>query len=155
MNLDELMVELAEQSIENDSLFLVDVLVKGKPGNQKIQVFVDGDDYVDIDECSKISRRLSDELEERDVIEGKYVIEVSSPGADRPLKLYRQYHKHIGRELEVATKSGRSFQGTLLDTADESIELSISSSKLKKELQSETVKLPIEDVDSSKVVIRL
>jgi ribosome maturation factor RimP len=68
MDLVELIGDIAKKQIDNDEIFLVDVVVKGKTGNQKIQVFIDGDQSVDIDECSKISRRLSDELEERNLI---------------------------------------------------------------------------------------
>ena len=155
MELNKLVGKLVEQFIDNENIFLVDVNVKGNPGNQKIQVFIDGDQYVDVEACSKLSKKLSAELEERDIIEGRYVVEVSSPGADKPLKMFRQYKKHVGRELEVITKEKKKFQGRLLDTGDDEIELSISSGKLKKELKSETLKLSFGEIDNSKVVIRL
>jgi ribosome maturation factor RimP len=155
MELNKLVVQIVEQFIENENIFLVDVNVKGNPGNQKIQVFIDGDQYVDVEACSNISRKLSAELEERDIIEGRYVVEVSSPGADKPLKLFRQYKKHVGRELEVVTKENRKYQGRLLETGDNEIELSISSGKVRKEINSETLKLSFEEIDNSKVVIRM
>ena len=155
MELNQLIVQLVEQFIDNEHIFLVDVNVKGNVGNQKIQVFIDGDQYVGVEECSKISRKLSSELEERDLIDGRYIVEVSSPGADKPLKLFRQYQKHVGRELEVVTKENKKFQGTLLETGNNEIELSITSNKVKKELNSETLKLSFEEIDNSKVVIRL
>jgi len=155
MDLERLIVQLVEQFIDNEQIFLVDVFVKGNSGNQKIQVFIDGDQYVDIDECSKISRKLTSELEEKDIIEGRYVVEVSSPGADRPLKMFRQYKKHVGRELEVLTKEKQKYQGTLLMAGDEGIELSIKSRKVKHAINSETLRLSFEEIDNSKVVIRL
>lgn len=155
MDLERLIVQLVEQFIDNEQIFLVDVFVKGNSGNQKIQVFIDGDQYVDIDECSKISRKLTSELEEKDIIEGRYVVEVSSPGADRPLKMFRQYKKHVGRELEVLTKEKQKYQGTLLMAGDEDIELSIKSRKVKHAINSETLRLSFEEIDNSKVVIRL
>ena len=155
MDLSNVITELVEQFIDSDEIFLVDVVVKGKVGNQKIQVFIDGDRSVDIDECSKISRKLSSELEEQDIIEGRYVIEVSSPGADRPLKLFRQYAKHIGRELEVQAKDNKKYQGVLLNVVDEEIELSVKSGKVKRELKSETLRIPFTELETAKVVIRL
>jgi len=155
MDLERLIVELVEQFIDEEQIFLVDVIVKGKSGNQKIQVFIDGDQYVDIDECSKISRKLTAELEERDVIEGRYIVEVSSPGADKPLKMIRQYKKHVGRELEVLTKEDKKYQGTLLTAGENNIELSIKSGKVKKAVNSETLVLSFDEIDNSKVVIRL
>ena len=155
MDLNKLVVELVEQFIDNDEVFLVEVNVKGKPENQKIQVFIDADQHVDIEDCTKISKKLTNELEERDVIEGRYVVEVSSPGADKPLRLFRQYPKHIGRELEVITKENKKYQGVLLGIFDKEIELSIKSSKVKKDLSSETLKLTFDEIEDSKVVIRL
>jgi ribosome maturation factor RimP len=154
MDLNKEVAGLVKQFIDNDEIFLVEVNIKGKPGNQKIQVFIDGDQYVDVDECSKISRKLSDELEGKDVIEGRYIIEVSSPGADKPLKLLRQYPKHIGRELEVLTRDKKKYQGALLSVIDEEIEISIKSSKIKKELNSESLKLSHSDIEKAKVVLR-
>lgn len=155
MNLHDEIVEIVKNIIDNDEIFLIDVNLKGKMGNQKVQVFIDGDNYVDVDECSKISRGLSNVLEERDIFEGKYLIEVSSPGADNPLVVPRQFPKHIGRELEVFTKEKKKYQGKLLDVLGNSIELSITSSKAKKELSSDTLKLSFEDIDSSRVMVKL
>ncbi len=154
MDLYKEVTRLAEQYIDSSEIFLVEVNIKGKPGNQKIQVFIDGDQSVGVGECSKISRKLSDELEEKDMVDGRYIIEVSSPGVDKPLKLIRQYRKHIGRELEVVTADNKKYQGELLDVVDKEIEISIKSAKIKKELNRETLKLSIEEIENAKVVLR-
>lgn len=154
MDLGKEISRLAEKFIDNDEIFLVEVDIKGKPGNLKIQVFIDGDQYVNVDECSKISRKISNDLEERDIIEGRYIIEVSSPGVDNPLKLIRQFPKHIGKELEIITKENKKYQGELLEVLGEEIEISIKSSKVKKELGSQSLKLPINEIEKSTVVLR-
>lgn len=154
MDLGKEISRLVEKFIDNDEIFLVEVDIKGKPGNLKIQVFIDGDQYVNVDECSKISRKISNELEERDIIERRYIIEVSSPGVDNPLKLIRQFPKHIGRELEIITKENKKYQGELLKVLGEEIEISIKSSKIKKELGSQSLKLPINEIEKSTVVLR-
>lgn len=154
MDLGKEVSSLVEQFIDNDEIFLVDVDIKGKPGNLKIQVFIDGDQSVNVDECSKISRKLTNELEEKDMIDGRYLVEVSSPGVDRPLKLIRQFSKHIGRELAILTKNNKKYQGELLDVLNDEIEISIKSSKIKKELDSDSLKLPVTDIEKSTVVLR-
>jgi ribosome maturation factor RimP len=154
MDLGKEVSSLVEQFIDNDEIFLVDVDIKGKPGNLKIQVFIDGDQSVNVDECSKISRKLTNELEEKDMIDGRYLVEVSSPGVDRPLKLIRQFSKHIGRELAILTKDNKKYQGELLDVLNDEIEISIKSSKIKKELDSDSLKLPVTDIEKSTVVLR-
>jgi ribosome maturation factor RimP len=154
MDLGKEVSSLVEQFIDNDEIFLVDVHIKGKPGNLKIQVFIDGDQSVNVDECSKISRKLTNDLEEKDMIDGRYLVEVSSPGVDRPLKLIRQFSKHIGRELAILTKNNKKYQGELLDVLNDEIEISIKSSKIKKELDSDSLKLPVTDIEKSTVVLR-
>lgn len=154
MDLKEEVAGLMDKFIDNDEIFLVEVNIKGKPGNQKIQVFIDGDQSVDVDECSTISRKLSDDLEERNIIDGRYIIEVSSPGVDKTLKFIRQYPKHIGRELEVLTKDKKKYRGKLLDVIDEEIELSIKSTKVKKELNSQSLKLSFNEIEKAKIILR-
>ena len=154
MNIVDEVSNIVKKLIDNQEIFLVEVAIKGKVGNQKIQVFIDGDHGVDIEECSKISRNLSELIEERDLIEGKHLIEVSSPGVDRPLKFSRQYPKHIGRELEIVTRDMKKYQGILLGVLNNEIEVSVKSNKVKKELGNATLKLPFAEIDKAKVVIR-
>jgi len=145
---------LAEQCIEARDIFLVEVDVKGNPNNQKIQVFIDGDQSVDIDECSRISRNLSGLLEESDLIAGRYVIEVSSPGVSRPLKYLRQYPKHIGRDLEIVKKDKSKIKCELLDVTDEEIVISILKGKSQKILPDKNLKMSFSEIDSAKVLVR-
>ncbi len=154
VDIKEIVANLVEGYTENKDVFLVDVVVKGKVGNLKILVYIDGDQGVDVDECSSISRELSNELDEKDIIEGKYLIEVSSPGVDKPLKSIRQYPKHIGRELELFTKGNKKYQGRLLNVVNEEIEISIKSGKVKKELNSQSLTLPFNIIEEARVVIR-
>ena len=154
MDLKEKIGELVELCIENDKTFLVEVDLKGNSNNQIIQVFIDGDESVDVDECSKISRKLSGLLEDMNLFEGRYVIEVSSPGVSRPLKYLRQYPKHVGRDLEVVTKDKNKYKGELVNVTDQEIELTVKSGKSKKDKTATEVKLEISEIDTAKVLIR-
>jgi len=154
MDLKKIITDWTEQCIENDETFLVDVEIKGSQNNQKIQVFIDGDQLVDIDECTRINRKLSDMLEERDIIDGRYVIEVSSPGVSRSLKYIRQYSKHKGRELDIITKGKDKYTGELIDVLDDEIVIAVKSGKSKKDQTNSTIKLPISEIDTAKVLIR-
>lgn len=121
---------LAERAIsESNDLFLVDVKVKGNSGNQKVLVFVDGDNGISIDACSKISRMIGAEIEEEDFMTGKYTLEVSSPGLDYPLTLHRQYVKNVGRSLVVETLEGTNIEGELLQVEKDEIFLKGSAEK--------------------------
>ena len=145
MKEEQVIRQLAEEAIsENNSLFLVDVKVKGNTGNQKVLVFVDGDGGISIDECSRISRKIGADLEEKDIMPGKYTLEVSSPGLDFPLTLHRQYVKNVGRSLQVELINGQKEEGELLEVTKDAIIL-----KGKKVTQS----LSFEEIKQSKVKV--
>lgn len=91
----------AETVLTGSDAFLVEIIVRGHTGTQTIEVYIDGDDGVTIDQCARVSRELGFLLETDNVVQGRYRLNVSSPGADRPLVLPRQYRKHIGRPLRV------------------------------------------------------
>lgn len=137
--------EIAERVISDvKDLFLVDVKVKGNEGNQKVLVFVDGDNGISIDQCSQISRQVGAEVEEEDFMKGKYTLEVSSPGLDFPLTLHRQYVKNIGRNLVIETIGGEKVEGELEQVKEEAIELNC-----KEEIRS----LRFEEIKHSKVKV--
>lgn len=97
----------------DQSLFLVDVVVSSAKNSQKVLVHLDGDEGVNIDACAEISRQLGSILEEEDIFSGSFILEVSSPGLDLPLKLQRQYHKNIGRKVKVLTQDNITRKGLL------------------------------------------
>lgn len=98
---------------DKPDLFLVEVVVSGSTKKNKILVLIDGDEGVSIDECARLSRKISAELEEKDIMEGAYRLEVSSPGVEFPLKFERQYPKHIGRKVKISLNDGAEIIGKL------------------------------------------
>lgn len=82
-------------------LFLVEVVIRGRDGQRVLDIFLDGDEGIDIEQCADVSRDLGQLLETEDLIASAYVLNVSSPGASRPLSNPRQYKQHIGRDLQV------------------------------------------------------
>jgi len=93
--------ERAEPIIEGYNAYLVDCVVRSERGTRVVEVFVDSDPGITTELCASISRDLGAQLDTNDIIHGHYRLEVSSPGLGRPLKLYRQYLKNIGRTLKV------------------------------------------------------
>jgi ribosome maturation factor RimP len=104
------------------SQFLVDVVASSR-NFSKITVIVDGDQGVTIDDCGKISKALAEKLDEMDFGTDRYVLEVSTPGLDHPLKLKRQFQKNIGRGLKVHLKDKSIIQGKLAAIDDENLTL--------------------------------
>ncbi|MEO0775175.1 MAG: hypothetical protein AAFW73_07960 [Bacteroidota bacterium] len=115
------------QESEFDDFFLVDL----KLGiNNKLEVFVDSDSQVTFEKCRKISRFLEEHLDQEGWLGDRYVLEVSSPGVGRPLKFLRQYHKNIGRKVEVTTSEGKQV-GQLVAVTEQSITLEREEKKKK------------------------
>jgi ribosome maturation factor RimP len=93
--------ELAEELLQPINGFVTDLHIV--PGNQRklIQVFIDTDTGISIDQCAEISKLLGIAIEQKNLIADSYVLQVSSPGLKKPLKLLRQYHKNIGRKFRI------------------------------------------------------
>lgn len=80
---------------------LIDVLERGDSRNRIVEVFIDSETAVSTDDCAKVSRLLDERIEEANLIQSKYRLEVSSPGVSRPLIFLPQYTKHIGRQFDL------------------------------------------------------
>ena len=106
---------------KDPALFLVNVDVSPGKGAKKLQVYLDGDQGISIDVCAEISRALSHRLDEEDLIDGKFTLEVSSPGLSQPLLLKRQYVKNVGRHVKVWLNDDKTVQGELLAVGNEQI----------------------------------
>ena len=149
MIVEEKVRQVVEEAIVDDqSLFLVGVKLKGNPGNQKLMVWLDGDEGVSIEQCILVNRKLSQVLDEEDWIDGKYHLEVSSAGLDHPLQLLRQYQKNIGRTLKVMMKEGKEVKGKLLKVDENEITLLVAEKKSEKE-----VIINFNDVEQSLVTV--
>ena len=103
---------LAEEIITNPETFVVDITIS--PAND-ICVTLDSDSSVSVDDCVAISRAMSARIDE---ITDDYSLVVTSAGIGQPLKLLRQYHKLIGRLVEVVLSDGAKILA-VLDAADE------------------------------------
>ena len=131
VSLDARVRSIAEQALEDPSLFVVDVDVKGQDGSRVVEIYVDGDEGVSIGRLASLSREIGFVLETEDLIRGKYRLNVSSPGADRPFAMPRQYRKHVGRQLDVTyqhPESGEETQikGALSSVSETALELQLA-----------------------------
>jgi ribosome maturation factor RimP len=125
--------ELAESSLEEQGHFIVDVLFFEKQRPSKVMVIVDGDNGVTIDACANLSRRLAAKLDEQNVPDHAYLLEVTTPGVDHPLKMKRQYFKNAGRQFKVHLKDKSIVQGKLETVSDDKITIRLPIEKKEKE----------------------
>ena len=148
MELAQKIRELAESHLVDKDHFVVDVLIsKYKP--TKVVVQLDGDKGISIDSCAEVSRKLSEELETLNLIEGAYNLEVGTPGLEVPLKLKRQYAANIGRRVKVQVEGNEFVEGKLVEVSEEQIILETFSKEKKKEL----IKMEVLFSDIKKTIV--
>jgi ribosome maturation factor RimP len=142
--------ELAKPIVEQEDMFLVDVEVKNAKV-QEVWVLADSEKGgVDLDACARVSRELSFILEEKDIFNKAYRLNVSSPGLSRPLSDKRQYPKNEGRTVKVKYKSDEEYltvEGVLQSVNDSQIEVKPEDDKL--------VVIPFDNIVETKIVPKI
>lgn len=141
--------KIAEAKLNDPSQFIVDVIVSSKRKPQKVTVIVDGDAGVSIDHCADISREISKALDESTLLTDSYVLEVTTPGLEQPLKLHRQYKKNIGRRMRIKT-SEKIVEGKLVGVSDEGITIEAGDGK---KMEKSVVELKFSEIDKSIVLV--
>jgi len=153
MNIENRVTELVAEKIaeiDRPDLYLVDV--KMHP-NGKLIILLDGDKGIGIAECAQVSRYVGFKLEEENVVETAYNLEVSSPGIDAPLAMARQYVKNIGRTLGIIMADGSKREGKLTALTEDAVIIEeIIKEKGKKAETIESV-IPLEQITETKVLI--
>ncbi|HEY0054174.1 MAG TPA: ribosome assembly cofactor RimP [Pedobacter sp.] len=150
MNIEQRVIDLVEEKIsDRPDLFLVDVKMHV---NGKLIILVDGDNGIAVGDCAAISRHVGYHLEEENVIEQAYNLEVSSPGIDMPLTMKRQYEKNTGRNIEVKTL-GTKREGKLLSVTDEGISIEEKIKEKGKKAEMIESFIPFADITETKVLI--
>lgn len=137
--------EISRQVAEQNNLFLIDLIVRGSELSRVIEVFIDGEINITADECALVSREISKQIDEKELLKS-YRLDVSSPGVDRPLIYFKQYPKHLNRLFEIEFKaSGESsiFKGKLISIEDEV--LTFQSNK--------EIKIKFQDIIKAKVLV--
>lgn len=98
----EILAEV-ESLLAGSEFEVVDVTTGGSRRGLVVRVFVDREGGVTLDDCARLSRALGDHFDANGVIAGSYVLEVSSPGIDRPLRKREDFQRFAGETVEVST----------------------------------------------------
>ena len=116
----EIVEEMLEDFLRQEGYELYNAEFVKEGRDWFLRVYIDKtvtDEYVGTEDCEKVSRFLSEKLDEEDPIEQNYYLEVSSPGMDRPLLKRSHYERYIGREVEIRLYKGKdgtkNIQGVL------------------------------------------
>ncbi len=119
--------EILEPVINALGVELDDIELKKMRGKALLRVFIEKEGGVTIDDCESVSREIEAVLDVEDPIPCAYVLEVSSPGLDRPLRSTKDFRRFSGRTVRVVTREpvdGQTFFiGTLVEAGDAEISL--------------------------------
>ena len=143
----ENIVRISNEIAEKLNFFVIDINFRGDSRKKIIEVFVDAEKNIDADNLAEISREINSIIEEQDIIQQAYRLDVSTPGVDRPLKFLKQFPKHINRNFEVTYKTGdetKTITGKLLSVERE--ELTFLSDK-------KEVLIEFKNITTAKVII--
>ena len=115
-----------------------------------LRIYIDNaDDGIGIEDCEKVSRQASAVLDVEDAINGEYILEVSSPGMDRPLYELSQYEQFIGEDISLRLRfpyeGRRNFKGRLSGVDDDEIVLVVADHEFL---------FPVEGIEKANVVPR-
>jgi ribosome maturation factor RimP len=121
------LVAAVEPVVATQGLELVEVAWQKESGRQFLRIFVDKPDGITLDECAALSRALDEPLDALQL--DKYYLEVSSPGAERPLKTERDYERYQGRlvqlKLSEPVAGTKTLKGRLLGHDEETLRLDV------------------------------
>lgn len=121
--------------VEEYGFELVDVEYVKEGGTWYLRTYIDKEGGISIDDCEKVSRRLSDILDEKDYIDDTYIMEVSSPGLGRPLKKEKDFKRSLGKEVDIRTyrmiDKQKEFTGSLKDYDKDTVTIELENETLK------------------------
>ncbi len=155
--------EFARQVAEDEQFELVDVTILGSGRKTLVRITIDKEGGVNVGDCERMSRGVEALMDVEDVIQTTYMLEVSSPGLDRPLTKMRDFERSIGKLARIITSenigSESFFIGRIVDTGDNFIRLRLEDkpakgTKKKKEPEEpRDVFIPLEKISKAKLEI--
>jgi ribosome maturation factor RimP len=142
---------LAEQVAASMGMEIVLVEIKGGGNRSIVRTFIDKPGGVSLDDCERFSKRFSVFLDVEDLIPFSYILEVSSPGLDRPLVKEADYRRFSGQNAKVRTRlpveGQRSFKGKILGVTEGRVGLEVAPGK--------QIEIALADIEKASLVAEI
>jgi ribosome maturation factor RimP len=126
--------ELLKPIIEDNNFELVDVEYVKEGANYYLRIYIDKEGGINIVDCELVSRAIDLKLEEAELIEDQFILEVSSPGLDRPLKKEKDFKRSIGKNVEIklykAVNKQKNFEGELMSYTPETVSIMLENDEI-------------------------
>ena len=145
--------ELFQPTLSYLGYELYDLALTGTGGHTTLRVRIDRPEGVTLDDCERVSKSLSALLDQADPLPSRYDLEVSSPGAERPLLSLDDYRRFVGKRANVHYRVGESEQvaeGRLTAVSEQAIELQLGEGKHQR-----TVRINLPDILAARLAIDL
>lgn len=141
-------IELLTPVVAEDGCELVDAVITFESGRKTLRLYIDKPGGVIVADCSRVSHSVEDLLEVEEAIAGRYDLEVSSPGLNRPLRTREHFQDAVGKVIDVATREkldGRGrFKGELKQVGD--LELVVN-------IDNKDFNVPLEKISKANLVV--
>ncbi|MFZ5981461.1 MAG: ribosome maturation factor RimP [Candidatus Zixiibacteriota bacterium] len=141
----EQVIELIEKPLVEQGCELADVVLARYKSSVTLKVFVYSAGGVDLDECARLSRLVGDIIDETDLFEKGYTLEISSPGLDRPLKTGRDFRYRVGEKVRVhfVDTKRKNITAEIVSATDKSVELKDENS---------TFEVELDEIEKAKII---
>ena len=140
-------LDLAEPLLHEFGFEMVDVEFQFERGRWILRIFIDKDGGVTVDDCAHVSRELGDLIDAENIIDYPHVLEISSPGLNRPLRKERDFVRSIGKVVRLRMarpiNRRRNFTGRLANVRQGMISLLVDDNNL--------VELPLKEIDKARL----
>jgi ribosome maturation factor RimP len=148
---DRLLLELLDPVAEAAGYELVRVRLMSGSQSRRLQIMAERPDgEMNVDDCSRLSRAVSEVLDAADPIEGDYLLEVSSPGIDRPLTRLKDFETYEGLEarleLDRLADGRKRFRGELAGVEDQNVAINLEG-------EEETALVPFAWITEAKLIL--
>ena len=132
------LTNLLKPLVEDLGYEFVGMEMRKDPGNPALVIYIDRPDGISVEDCERVSREAAALLDVEDPIPGRYSLEISSPGLDRPLFTLEQFEQFTGAEARVSLyaplEGRRKFRGEILGAADGKVTLAVDGEEIQLEL---------------------
>jgi ribosome maturation factor RimP len=150
-SLETRITQLAEQIATAMEMEVVLVEVKGEGSHSIVRTFIDRPGGISLEDCERFSKRFSISLDVEDWIPFRYVLEVSSPGVNRPLVKESDYQRFCGKDAKVRTRlpiaGQRNFKGKIVGSTEGRLELEVAPGK--------KIEIPLTDIEKANLMADL
>jgi len=139
------LAELFARPLAQHGCELADMVISRYRNNVTLRVFVYGEGGVSLDTCAALSRLIGDVLENTELFESGYTLEVSSPGLDRPLTTARDFHYRAGETVRVrfVEKKRKKITAEILSADETTVTLRSDT---------EEIQIPLAEIDQATIV---